>query len=349
MVASGLFNEVPARDAVASLSHRRAANKCGAAILPFDSGTALGWKKTIVGSEAMARSAISTFCRAGLALQRQARRRCSEITTTRRARINDKTTPGTTAGPTSMASRRSAFCHLKGPPSSAPPHRAEMRVSGQSCRHTVGTAVLTSTRSPPLWPTSAAVPCGPSLAASPSPPAHDRSHPGRPGRRHSPCPRQARPRAVVVLGHAYGGFIARVLATARPEKVSAVILAAAEGRNVPPRRQLRPVPRRRSHPSRGGTTRRREAGVLWPRPRRHPVARRWSSQHDRKYRSARLQRTGPKGLILYRSAVPGIGVSGLSGGIRGPGSLPAAGERRRWPILAARCQRRVPRAQADVG
>jgi len=50
MVASGFFNEVPARDAVASLSHRRAANKCGAAILPFDSGTALGWKKTIVGS-----------------------------------------------------------------------------------------------------------------------------------------------------------------------------------------------------------------------------------------------------------------------------------------------------------
>jgi hypothetical protein len=75
MVASGFFNEVPARDAVASLSHRRAANKCGAAILPFDSGTALGWKKTIVGSEAMARPAISTFCRAGLALQRQARRR----------------------------------------------------------------------------------------------------------------------------------------------------------------------------------------------------------------------------------------------------------------------------------
>ena len=115
MVASGFFNEVPARDAVASLSHRRAANKCGAAILPFDSGTAPGWKKTIVGSEAMARPAISTFCRAGLALQRQARRRCSEITTTRRARINDKTTPGTTAGPTSMASRRSAFCHLKRP------------------------------------------------------------------------------------------------------------------------------------------------------------------------------------------------------------------------------------------
>ena len=55
MVASGFFNEIPARDAVASLSHRRAANKCGKAILPSDSGTALGWKKTIVGSEAMAR------------------------------------------------------------------------------------------------------------------------------------------------------------------------------------------------------------------------------------------------------------------------------------------------------
>jgi hypothetical protein len=62
MVAPGFFNEVPARDAAASLSHRRAANKCGAAILPFDSGTAPGWKKTIVGSEAMARPAISTFC-----------------------------------------------------------------------------------------------------------------------------------------------------------------------------------------------------------------------------------------------------------------------------------------------
>ena len=37
MVASGFFNEVPARDAVASLSHRRAANKCEAAILPFES------------------------------------------------------------------------------------------------------------------------------------------------------------------------------------------------------------------------------------------------------------------------------------------------------------------------
>jgi hypothetical protein len=39
MVASGFFNEVPARDAVASLSHRRAANKCGAAILNFRNGT----------------------------------------------------------------------------------------------------------------------------------------------------------------------------------------------------------------------------------------------------------------------------------------------------------------------
>jgi hypothetical protein len=49
MVASGFFNEVLARDAVASLSHRRAANKCGAAILPFDSGTALGRKDAMAG------------------------------------------------------------------------------------------------------------------------------------------------------------------------------------------------------------------------------------------------------------------------------------------------------------
>ena len=62
MGASGFSSEVPARDAVASLSRRRAANKYGAAILPIDSGTALEWKKTIVGSEAMARPAISTFC-----------------------------------------------------------------------------------------------------------------------------------------------------------------------------------------------------------------------------------------------------------------------------------------------
>jgi hypothetical protein len=66
MVASGFFNEVPARDAVASLSHRRAANKCGAAILPFDSGTALGWKKTIVGSEAVAIVAHGASRRPGL-------------------------------------------------------------------------------------------------------------------------------------------------------------------------------------------------------------------------------------------------------------------------------------------
>jgi hypothetical protein len=39
MAASGSFNEVPARDAVASLSHRRAANKCGATILNFRNGT----------------------------------------------------------------------------------------------------------------------------------------------------------------------------------------------------------------------------------------------------------------------------------------------------------------------
>jgi len=62
MVASRSSSEIPARDAVASLSHRRAANKYGAAILPIDSGTALEWKKTIVGSEALASPAISTFC-----------------------------------------------------------------------------------------------------------------------------------------------------------------------------------------------------------------------------------------------------------------------------------------------
>jgi pimeloyl-ACP methyl ester carboxylesterase len=38
----------------------------------------------------------------------------------------------------------------------------------------------------------------------------------------------------VVLGHAYGNFIARVLATSQPEKVSAVILAAASGHTVTP-------------------------------------------------------------------------------------------------------------------
>jgi pimeloyl-ACP methyl ester carboxylesterase len=38
----------------------------------------------------------------------------------------------------------------------------------------------------------------------------------------------------VILGHAYGNFIARVLATNHPEKVSAVILAAASGHTVTP-------------------------------------------------------------------------------------------------------------------
>jgi hypothetical protein len=36
--------------------------------------------------------------------------------------------------------------------------------------------------------------------------------------------------------------------------------------------------------------------------------------------------------MTVRQAVPGVGVSGLGGGIRGPGSLPSAGERRRRPI-----------------
>ena len=48
--------------------------------------------------------------------------------TTRRARITDKTTPGNIAGPTSMANARPALCHLKGPPSSEARQRAEMPV-----------------------------------------------------------------------------------------------------------------------------------------------------------------------------------------------------------------------------
>lgn len=38
----------------------------------------------------------------------------------------------------------------------------------------------------------------------------------------------------VVLGHAFGNFVARVLATNHPDKVAAVILAAASGRTVDP-------------------------------------------------------------------------------------------------------------------
>ena len=53
--------------------------------------------------------------------QRQPRRRCSEITTTRRARINDQTTPGTTARP------RSARQHRK-PDTGPSPH--DSRVTG---------------------------------------------------------------------------------------------------------------------------------------------------------------------------------------------------------------------------
>jgi pimeloyl-ACP methyl ester carboxylesterase len=37
-----------------------------------------------------------------------------------------------------------------------------------------------------------------------------------------------------VLGHAFGNFVARTVATNHPEKVAAVILAAAAGRTVPP-------------------------------------------------------------------------------------------------------------------
>jgi pimeloyl-ACP methyl ester carboxylesterase len=38
----------------------------------------------------------------------------------------------------------------------------------------------------------------------------------------------------VVLGHAFGNFVARAVATDHPDKVSAVILAAASGTQVPP-------------------------------------------------------------------------------------------------------------------
>ena len=38
----------------------------------------------------------------------------------------------------------------------------------------------------------------------------------------------------VVLGHAFGNFIARTVATDHPGKVAAVVLAAASGRTVPP-------------------------------------------------------------------------------------------------------------------
>jgi pimeloyl-ACP methyl ester carboxylesterase len=39
----------------------------------------------------------------------------------------------------------------------------------------------------------------------------------------------------VVLGHAFGNFIARTVATDHPGKVAAVVLAAASGRRVPPK------------------------------------------------------------------------------------------------------------------
>jgi pimeloyl-ACP methyl ester carboxylesterase len=51
----------------------------------------------------------------------------------------------------------------------------------------------------------------------------------------------------VILGHAYGSFIARVLATSHPEKVSAVILAAASGRTVTP--EVNAAPLRAGDPS----------------------------------------------------------------------------------------------------
>jgi len=45
----------------------------------------------------------------------------------------------------------------------------------------------------------------------------------------------------VILGHAYGNFIARVLATNHPGKVAAVILAAASGRTVTPEVNAAPL------------------------------------------------------------------------------------------------------------
>jgi pimeloyl-ACP methyl ester carboxylesterase len=51
----------------------------------------------------------------------------------------------------------------------------------------------------------------------------------------------------VILGHAYGNFIARVLATSHPGKVSAVILAAASGRTVAP--EVNTAPLRAGDPS----------------------------------------------------------------------------------------------------
>jgi pimeloyl-ACP methyl ester carboxylesterase len=45
----------------------------------------------------------------------------------------------------------------------------------------------------------------------------------------------------VILGHAYGNFIARVLATSHPGKVAAVILAAASGHTVAPEVNAAPL------------------------------------------------------------------------------------------------------------
>jgi pimeloyl-ACP methyl ester carboxylesterase len=45
---------------------------------------------------------------------------------------------------------------------------------------------------------------------------------------------QLGPGPAVVLGHAFGNFVARNVATNHPDKVVAVILAAAAGRTVPP-------------------------------------------------------------------------------------------------------------------
>ena len=60
---------------------------------------------------------------------------------------------------------------------------------------------------------------------------------------------------------------------------------------------------------------------------RHIFARRYPSQRDRKYRSARLQQTGPKGLFQYRSA-------GTCAGTRGARLLSVTNDLYHPPLLA---------------
>jgi pimeloyl-ACP methyl ester carboxylesterase len=58
-----------------------------------------------------------------------------------------------------------------------------------------------------------------------------------------------------VLGHAFGNFVARTVATNHPERVAAVMLAAAAGRTVPPEINSAPMGRRRSSSSSPRSTR----------------------------------------------------------------------------------------------